>query len=73
MEKTETVEPEVPESPKEPEISSEEDVSALPSTGSAKEYWPLLGLLLLLGGGGYFGSLLLKSEKRKRERRGARL
>lgn len=65
--------PEVPESPKEQEISSEEDVSALPSTGSAKEYWPLLGLLLLLGGGGYFGSLLLKSERRKKERPGARL
>ncbi|SFN57958.1 DUF7507 domain-containing protein [Proteiniclasticum ruminis] len=54
------------------EIGEQEEVSTLPSTGSAKEYWPLLGLILLLGGGGYFGSLLLKSERRKRERRGAR-
>lgn len=72
-EQTETVEPEEPESPNEPEIPSEEDVSALPSTCSAKEYWPLLGLLLFLGGGGYLGSLLLKSERRKKERPGARL
>lgn len=72
-EKTETVKPEEPESPKEPKIPSGEDVSALPSTGSAKEYLPLLGLLLLLGGGGYFGSLLLKPEKRKREGRGVGL
>ena len=73
MEKTETVELEVPETPEDPVIPSEEDVSALPSTGSAKEYWPLLGLLLFLGGGGYLGSLLLKSERRKKERPGARL
>ena len=71
--KTETVEPEVPESPKKPEIPLEKDVSALPSTGSAKEYWPLLGLLLFLGGGGYLESLLLKSERMKKERPGARL